>query len=146
VNALATTTATTDERALMTGTGDQTVTFTTPWWYGVKGLDPGNPTNDIAQAARLTAIACAVHAMGTDLVIHRDRTSWALRRNKAVQEVRAWYEWLAEPGDHLEAYARRVTLGWVCDLPIPDYTFVLPTAMALCEAAPAPPPPEGTPS
>jgi hypothetical protein len=146
MNALATT-ATTDERALMTETGDRpTVTFTPPWWHGIKGLDPANPTHDIRLAARLAAIACAVHVMNTRLVIRGDRTAWVMRRNRAVQEVRAWYEWLAEPGDHLEAYTRRMTLLLVCDLPVDDYTFVLPTARVLCEAAPPPPTPEGTPS
>ena len=143
-NALATAATAATEGTLMTG-DQQTVTFTTPWWYGVKGLDPANPTNDIRQAARFAAIACAVHVMDTRLVIRGDSAAWAMRRNKAVQEVREWYEWLAEPGDHMEAYARRQTLRLVCDLPIDDFRFVLPTAMALCEAAPAPPP-EGTPS
>jgi hypothetical protein len=143
MNALATTAATT-EGTWMTGAGDdqQTVTMTTPWWYGVKGLDPGNPTDDIQQAARLTAIACAVHVMNTQL-IHGERVSWAMKRNRALPEVRSWYDWLTASGDHLEAYARRVTLRLVCDLPIDDYTLVLPTAMALCEAAPAPAPEAG---
>jgi hypothetical protein len=103
-----------------------------PWWTGVRGLDPGYATPDLAFAASSAAIACAAHALEID-----QPRGFLQGRDERADEARRWFQWLAETADDADASLRRLALRMMCDTDI-DPMDILPSARALHEACTPP--------
>jgi hypothetical protein len=116
--------------------GAVAMVYQPPWWAGIPGLDPSRGYKGIRISARSAAIHCGIHVLGLGLQVRGDHPRWALRRNDAVGEVSKWYRWLAAAGNEADAVSRRMTLREVCGIEGLPAEHILPTAVALCEAAP----------
>jgi hypothetical protein len=102
-----------------------------PWWAGVLGLDPAIPVDDWAAAARPTAMACAVRAVGVNAPY---RSGW-FKSSPASK----WYDWLLRAAGPLDAENRRLALRLICDHATEiDVDDILQTAKDLLAAVPVP--------
>ena len=78
-----------------------------PFWAGVQGLDPAAPEpDDWAFAARLAAMACALHVHGPDA---------GLRGVFGKPPAQKYLDWLLEATGTADAYLRRYALRFACE-------------------------------